>query len=288
MIYILLIIGIIAIFMIIKHFKTLKCSNLALITGAVKSGKSTIGCYLALRQYKKALRSWRITCFFNKIFNKPEPEKPLLYSNIPIAQEYSPITPEILQRKTRIRFKSVVFIDESCLIASNDDYSNMPLVERLEFFNKLFGHSTHGGYLFYNTQAIGDVSVEVRRCASQVFYVHRLVKWLPFVIIAYVRELIYNEDGLVVNNVDSDVEDSLKKVIIPKKIFSQFDRYAFSYFTDDLPVDDEIIDGKKLPDLKAREIIGFDGKKRTKEKFYFMEEKQNVQQKKQTGSFIYK
>jgi len=287
MIYVLIILFIILLFIVLKHFKTLKCSNLSLITGAIKSGKSTIGCSLALKQYKKALFNWRVTCFIRKLFGKELPEKPLLYSNIPLGVPFSPITPEILQRKTRPRFKSVCFIDEAVLIASNDAYKDMTLNERLEFFNKLFGHETHGGYLFYNTQAIGDVSIEVRRCASQVFYVHRIVKWLPFIIIAYVREMIYNEDGLVVNNVDEDVEESLKKVIISKKVFKLFDRYAFSYFTDDLPVDDKVIDGSKLPDLKVREIIGFDGQKRTKEKFYLMEDK-NVQKQTKTNQFIIK
>lgn len=290
MIYIIVIVGIILLFLLLKGFKRIKCANLSLITGAVKSGKSTIGCYLALKQYRKAIFNWRISCFFRKLFNKELPEKPLLYSNIPLNCEFSPLTADVLQRKKRIRFKSVVFVDEAVLIASNDDYSNMSLVERLEFFNKLFGHSTHGGYLFYNTQSIGDVSVEVRRCASQVFFVHHIVKWIPFIIVAYVRELVYSEDGLVINNADEDVEDSLKKVILSKRVFNMFDRYAFSWFTDDLEVDDKVIDGKALPDLKVRSIIGFDGKERTKDKFYLVEEKnKNVQQKKTTtGQFFIK
>ena len=79
MIYILLIVGIILLFVILRNFKTIKCSNLSLITGAVKSGKSTIGCYLALKQYKKTLFRWKVSCFFNKIIGKDLPEKPLLY-----------------------------------------------------------------------------------------------------------------------------------------------------------------------------------------------------------------
>ena len=165
----------------------------------------------------------------------------------------------------------------------------MTAVERLEFFNKLWGHESHGGYLFYNTQAIGDLSVEVRRCASQVFFVHHIVKWIPFIIIAYVRELVYSEDGLVVNNADEDIEDSLKKVILSKRVFKMFDRYAFSWFTDDLECSDEVIDGSKLPDLKARNIIDFNGKTRTKEKFYLMEDKKkNVQQNENKNKFIIK
>lgn len=289
MIYIILIVGIILMFMILRSFKTLKCSNLALVSGAVKSGKSTIGCYLALKHYKRTLFNWRLTCFIRKIFKKELPEKPLLYSNVPLGCEYSPITKEILNREQRVRFKSVAFIDEASLIASNDDFANKTLAERLEFFNKLWGHESHGGYLFYNSQAIGDLSVEVRRCSSQVFFVHHIVKWIPFIIIAYVRELVYSEDGLVVNNSDEDIEESLKKVILSKKVFKMFDRYAFSWFTDDLPVADKVIDGSKLPDLKVREIVDFLGRSRTKEKFYLMEDKKkNVQQNEKQSRFIAK
>lgn len=288
MIYIILIIAIILMFVIIKKFKRLKINNLSVITGAVKSGKSTIGCYLSLRQYNRMLFNWKCRCIWNKLLHKDLPEKPLIYSNIPLNCEYVEITPDLLQRKKRARYKSVVFIDEATLIASNDDYSNMSLVERLEFFNKLFGHATHGGYLFYNTQALGDVSVEIRRCASQVFFVHHIVKWIPFIIIAYIRELVYSEDGLVVNNMSEDAEETFKKVILTKRVYKMFDRYAFSYFTDDLPVEDKVINGRLLPDLKVRKIIGFDGKERTKEKFYLMEEKKKNEQVKKQSQFIYK
>lgn len=260
---------IILVAMILKRFKTLKCSNLALVTGAVKSGKSTIGCYLAVKHYKRALFSWRITAFLQKLFNKPIDEKPLLYSNIPLACEYVPLTSDILQRKTRPRFKSVLFVDEASLVADNETFRDLTTKERVQFFNKLIGHETHGGYMFYNTQAIGDVSVEIRRCASQVFYIHHLTKWIPFVLIAHVRECIYNEDGLnLENSVNEDVEDSLKKVILSKRVFKMFDRYAFSYFTDDLPVEDQVVNGEKLKDLKVRQIVDFNGENRTKDNFY--------------------
>lgn len=278
MIYILIIGLLILLFMVLRKFKRPKINNLSVVTGAIKSGKSTTGLAFAIIKYNSVKFQWRVKCFINKILKKDLPEEPLFYSNVPVKFKYVQITADLLTRKKRARYKSVFFIDEATLIASNDDYSNLPLVERLEFFNKLFGHATHGGYIFYNTQALGDVSVEIRRCASQVFYIHHIVKWIPFIIVAYVRELVYSEDGLVVNTMEDDAEETLKKVIISKKTFKMFDRYAFSYFTDDLEVEDTIIDGEQLPDLKAREIIGFDGQKRTKEKFYLMEAKKNEKQ----------
>ena len=58
LILLLAIIGIIS-FIIYKtynHFKHLKLDNVTMITGGVKTGKSTLGVYLSLKTYKKVLR----------------------------------------------------------------------------------------------------------------------------------------------------------------------------------------------------------------------------------------
>ena len=72
---------------------------------------------------------------------------------------------------------------------------------------------------------------------------------------AEVREERYCEDNSSINTYENDVEDCLKKVIIPKKIWKKFDAYCFSYLTDDLPVADNVIVGAK--DLKAKDIVSF-------------------------------
>ena len=49
----------------------------------------------------------------------------------------------------------------------------------------------------------------------------------------------------------------LKKVIIPKSTWKMFDCYSYSYLTDSLPVDDNLVYLDKLDSLKATKIISF-------------------------------
>ena len=70
-----------------KNQKVLSIGSIALITGGVKSGKSSLGVHATHREYYRAYRKW----FFKSLFNtkKVKYEKPLYYSNIPV---YIPAT----------------------------------------------------------------------------------------------------------------------------------------------------------------------------------------------------
>ena len=84
---------------------------------------------------------------------------------------------------------------------------------------------------------------------------HSTLKWLPFFLVVTVREERYSEDGLAINTYGEDVEDSLKRVIVSKKVWKLFDCYCYSILTDNLPVADTVI--SEVPDLKARKIVSF-------------------------------
>ena len=45
----------IVLFILVKYFKTLKVGSLVLVSGGVKTGKTTLAVYLALREYRRAL-----------------------------------------------------------------------------------------------------------------------------------------------------------------------------------------------------------------------------------------
>lgn len=264
-----IILGIIALIMwivgkIASKFKFPKIGCVALVTGAVKAGKSTFAVALSIQKYKRAHRAWKIRAFFQKVFGRKISEEPLLYSNIPLSVPYVPLTKDLIMRKKRFRYGSVLYVNEASLLADSllgsQDKSNKSeselVAERLTLFNKLFGHETYGGYLIYDTQCIVDLHFSIKRCISEYFYIHHLEKHIPFFLVAKVREERHSEDkGSVVNTYADDVEDSLKRVIIPKRTWKKFDAYCFSYLTDNLPVEDNVIEG--ATDLKAREIISF-------------------------------
>ncbi len=245
---------------VFRKFKVPKHGNMSCVTGGIKSGKSTLTIYMAIKCWKKQVFKTRIVNLFIRISNifrrekKSLIEKPLFYCNIPLTIPYVPITQALLERRERFVFGSVAYIGEFSLVADSMSHKDMILNERLLLLFKLWAHETHGGYVFLDTQSIMDNHYAVKRCLNNYFYIHHNVK-IPFFILMYVREMIFSEDGTSVNAFNEDVEDSLKVVIVPKRIWKMFDRYCYSVLTDDLPVNSKVVDTPV--DLKAREIVSF-------------------------------
>ena len=243
-------------------FKIPKFGCMTLVTGGVKTGKSTLSVFMAISRYKRSKRLVRIANFFRKVICKPLLEEPLLYSNIPLRVPYVPLTMGLIQRKYRFRYGSVIYVNEASLFADSQMIKDMDLNERLLMFNKLIGHELLGGYIIYDTQAIVDTHYSIKRCLSNYFYIHHLQKWIPGFLVAYVRECVYSEDGSVVNVYKSDVEDDLKKVLIPKWVWKKFDAYCYSYATDDLPVYDKVVTLGKKDSLKVKKLVSFNDDRR--------------------------
>lgn len=253
----------VAYFLVLKFlskFKFPKITALAVFTGAVKVGKTGVSLACALSLYRRIRIRWHIKKFFQKLFNKPVSEEPLLYSNIPLRNvRYFDLTLDHILRKKRFNFGSVVFVDEASLLA--DCYlskSNPELNTQLMQFFKLFGHETHMGYCIFNSQQISDLHISLRKCTSQYFYIHSTSsKWIPFVSFCKMREERYSEDGQTLNTYDNDVEESLKTCIFRKSTFKKYDPCAYSIFTDSLPT--ENIEHKlgKYDSLKCDKITSF-------------------------------
>lgn len=238
--------------------KVPKIGSLALVSGGVKCGKSTLSVAIAISEHKKRVRKVKFKNFFRKIFNRKPIELPLLYSNVPLACKYSPVTQDLLLRKERFVYGSVVYLQEASLVADSQLIKNQDINNQLLLFNKLIGHSTKGGCLIYDTQCIGDLHYSIKRCLSEYFYIHHLTKWIPFVLIAHVEENRYSDDGTIISTQNEDIELKLRKVIISKKTWKYFDCYCYSCLTDNLPVNTNSIDNNlKTTDLKARKIISF-------------------------------
>jgi len=257
MIWLVLIIGLIVVIVLTRKFKKPKISCMALVTGGVKAGKSTFSCALALSKYKSQVRKVRFANFFRRIFRKELLEKPLLYSNVPLKCEYVPLTDDLLLRKQRFVYRSVIYAQEASLIADSQLIKNLDINQRLLLFNKLIGHETKGGYLIYDTQCINDNHYSVKRCISEYFYVHDTVKWIPFILLCHVRELRYSDDGQEINVYEGDVEESMRTVLIFKRTWKMFDAYCYSVLTDHLPVASDVVEGRELSDLKAHKIVSF-------------------------------
>ena len=243
---------------VLSKFKVPKIGALALVTGGVKTGKSTLSVAIVRKEYKVRKRKVKFKNFFRKLFNKKLIEMPLVYSNVPLAMPYVPLTDDLLLRKKRFVYGSVIYVQEASLVADSQLIRDMDINERLMLFNKLIGHETKGGVIIYDTQCIGDVHYSLKRCVSNYFYIHHLVKWIPFFLIAKVQECRYSDDGSTITVSDEDTENTLKSVILSKRNWKFFDCYCYSVLTDDLPVEKDVVfNDIHTRDLKANKILSF-------------------------------
>lgn len=267
MIWVVLIAILVVLYLVNKMLKIPKFGNMTLVTGGVKTGKSTMTVWLAVRQYWRQLRKYYIYNYvlypvFHRIpfgvFKRMKlREKPLFYSNIPIAvKNFVPLTRKLIQRQERFTYGSVIYVCESSLVADSQAIKDPLVNEEMLLLNKLIAHETKGGYIFYDTQSIMDNHYAVKRCLSSYFYIHHSLK-IPFFMLSWVRELKFSEDNSAVNTFDDDVEETLRLVIIPKSVWKLFDCYCYSVLTDDLPVVDNVVQVFKYGDKKARKLVTF-------------------------------
>lgn len=266
--FIFLILILILIFFYFKFFKNITLSSVNLITGAVKTGKSTLAVHLALKTYRSRYIKWCIQSFFCKIFRKSLPERPLLYSNIPVRSRYGyvPLTRDMLRRRVRIAENSVIYIGEFSLVADSMNFKDMLLNEETQLFFKLIGHESNA-IIICDTQSVKDCHYNLKRVLNSFIFIHHIIR-LPFFIVAYVREMAYLDidNNSIVNTIQGDLENELKRILIPKSVWKKFNYRCYRSFTDNLSASADVLYPDKSDKLLATDIVTFrDFKTLTKE-----------------------
>lgn len=259
---------ILAIFLYFRFFKIPKLRNLVFVDGTLGAGKSFYCVNLAIRLYKRELRAYRIRkalltalSFVPKFKDALDAlERPMLYSNIPLRRvRMSNLTLDVLLRKVRIPYRSVVLIDEMSLVADQFDYKDARITDALRDFYKLFRHATKGGILICNSQSTRDLHTSVKSCLSDYFYLHHRVKF-PLFSVIWMQEMAYSADKdgqAIVNARTGDIEAGLKMVLVPNKYFKYYDTYAYSVLTDGLTVYDDWYVLDKRDSAKVRHVLTF-------------------------------
>lgn len=270
----LIVLGVIALLLFVwfKFFKIPKLRNLVFIDGTLGAGKSFYSVSLAVRLYKRAYRRWRIQKAIGSLAKRlrlkrlgklAETEEPMLYSNIPLRRvKHVPLTLDLMTRKTRFAYKSVVFIDELSMLVDQFDYKDREISEALREFVKLFRHETKGGYIVLNSQSTSDLHYSFKSSLSDYLYIHHKTR-LPFFSILSVQEMAYSADKdahAVVNAENSDIEENLKIVLVPNKYFKYFDTYCYSILSDGLNIEDTYIVLDKKASAKAPKVLSFKAK----------------------------
>lgn len=139
-------------------------------------------------------------------------------------------------RQERYNYKSVIYIQEASLMSDNMDFNNKVRNVELSLYAKLIAHETRGGALYVDTQSVLDIHYAFKRVASTYFFIQKNLNLLLFHVL-YVREMINTENG--VNNFVDDVDTTTRKVLIPFWYHYKYNRYEYSYLTDELTVSDE-------------------------------------------------
>lgn len=262
-----IILAVLACLLLFRVLKIPKLGSLTLITGGLKTGKSMCGVHLSIRTYYKKLFKYYVYTYvffptfrwipFGPFKRMKKREKPMYYSNVPVVvRNYVPLTLDLIERRKRFRYDSVVYICEGSILADSQLIKDKLLNERLLLFYKLFAHEVRGGALFVDTQSLSDLHYSCKRVISSYLDIHHMIK-IPFFCLVWVRELKHSEDGSVVNTYSSDVEDDLKLMFVPKSVWKKYDRYCYSVLTDDLPVVDNVVKYEKFGSKKVSKVISF-------------------------------
>ena len=113
-----------------------------------------------------------------------------------------------------------------------------------------------GGAVFVETQNPSDNHYSLKRCLNRYVFIMHLTKWIPFFLVARVREMAYLDgvDGIN-NDFNEDIEETMKYLIIPKSIWKKFDAYTYSILTDNLEVNRQIIQPYEVDSLKTKDIL---------------------------------
>lgn len=252
------------------RFKRFQDGNLTLISGGVKTGKTELSVAKIFKRYDKQLRKWRKACRKARRRYDPLPEKPLVYSNMPIGKEgfeYAPLTYDLITRKKRFRYGSVVYFNEVSLVAGSLDVKDPVTNDQLLELFKLCAHETKGGYFYLDTQAPQDMHFSAKRSLSTYYFILKRLT-LPIVSFLWVREnlLVDGENTVAVDTQvdpqDSPAEGGKKWYIVPilNKWWKYYDQYAYSSLTDHLPTEDNTIridkNNKKVRNLiRCKDIV---------------------------------
>lgn len=257
MIWVILVIALI-LFLVLRFFwkhRLPPVSCVTLVTGGVKSGKSSFAVWYCVLEH---FIRWLSAHIYN-FFHKKKREIPCLYSNIPLKYfGYRKLTRELLLRQERFYYGSVVYINEASLLADSMMFKDEELNEVLMLFNKLYGHETYGGLLMYDTQSLADCHFAIKRCISEYVHLDGKRRALFGLLINYRRMKMTTAQESMDVNVFDGKEDERPEVFIPSLVWKIFDAYCFSILTDDLPISDikPVVDS-----LKSGEILTFSDKR---------------------------
>lgn len=256
---------VLGIFAIINYIKRYNISSQTVVgvTGGLGSGKSYLCVLLACRAIGKARFHWFLKFLKCKLLRRSVPEKPYLYSNIPIkSRAFRPLTREHLLCEDRIEEYSIVMIDEIGSVASQYDFDNPNVVGALHWFVRFFRHII-GGRFFINDQSSSNIVKCVRVRLNVVYNLENFRRWFkitPWCKID-IEPLKMSEDIQNTNNVSSRQKKEFLFFLAPYrwiKFLRRYDSRCYSIIYDCVPKINSHEGIKIRSDLKTNRFISLE------------------------------
>ncbi len=211
-------------FFLRKFFKRFRIyeQSVTMYSGTIGSGKTYLGVDKALTAYRKQAKQYRkgkggkkrLYRFFHPDCIYP----PSLYSTIPIKlgkNKWSkPLKKEHLTMQEPLPQKCVIFIDEIGAFASQWDFDNPWVQERLQFFMRYFRQFLDGKMILTD-QSVSRVCKPIRELIGRVYWLHDFHrKWriLPLYEV-FVLPMLMVEDSCTRLDDDEDNPDTARKLI---------------------------------------------------------------------------
>jgi hypothetical protein len=239
-VFILIAVGIIALYLIIRPY-FIKYDTLVSFTGGLGSGKTFKSVETAIVLYRKQRLKVRI---YNLMHPKDKQPLPELYSNIPLrisGKKYAlRLKKEHLLLQESIAPRSVCLLDEVDVFANQFQYNNPAIVNtkggeeygNFDEFCRFYRHYTKGGYLIFNTQATANENLTIRRRQNMVITLFHFRTWgIPLIAphIVYtvrVRNVTLSDDVKTVE--ENNAEDNMRLNIGLLPLIRHYDTYCYS------------------------------------------------------------
>lgn len=175
---------------LIKYIKAVKIPKQSIVafTGTLGSGKSYLAVSYAVKAYRRQNLHYKIYSLFmwcpksEKLF-KSWQYPASLYSNIPIRLKKGvfsePLTKEHLLNRGLLPEKCVVLIDELGSIASQWDFDNPFVLERLEKNIRFFRHWLDGK-MYVTDQVATNIVKPIRSRLGIIYFLLDFKRWIGF------------------------------------------------------------------------------------------------------------